>query len=195
MPIARFVHRRITYLGGLAGRSGGAARSRITGLGCGGNSRSRMGPTGLPIRRSSIWAGSSGRPGCSAIAPRLCAKGTGGGGGVLRVMNRGGVCRAGAAVAGRGGVMVPGRAGAMAPALGLAEEGRCPAGEARGWLRTGGEDRGFPGTAARGVGFATGCGTTCAWDSFSGGTRTACLATGPPLLRTFFGTAVVAMVL
>ena len=108
----------------------------------------------------------------------------GGGGGALRVINRGGVCRG----------------GAMVPALGLCAEGRCPGREggleaARAWLRTGGDDTGFPATAARGVGLAAGWGTICAWASLSAGTRTACFATDSPLLKTFFGTAVVAMVL
>ena len=59
--------------------------SRKTGAGCGGNSRSRMGPTGLPTRRSSVWPGSSGLPGCSIIARRVSANGTlGTGGGILR---------------------------------------------------------------------------------------------------------------
>lgn len=53
----------------------------------------------------------------------------------------------------------------------------------------------FSGAAARAVGLTAGCGETCALASCSGGMCTACFATGSPLLKAFFGTAVVAMVL
>src|ERR1700719_1126693 len=74
---------------------GGGAGGLIgaIGSGCGGNSTSRMGVTGLRARRSSTCCGSSGRPGCSSITGRLCSNVTGGGGGALRVMSGAGTGR------------------------------------------------------------------------------------------------------
>ncbi len=90
---------------------------------------------------------------------------------------------------------VPGETGRFsAVVLRPADEGGLAA-AASGWLRTGGAFTGFPGAAARAVGLTAGCGETCALASCSGGMRTACFATGSPLLKAFFGTAVVAMVL
>src|SRR5579862_3251493 len=165
-----------------------------------------MGPTGLPIRRFLICGGSSGRPGCRAIAARSSEKGKAVGGGVLRVINLEEVGRAASIFPARGL-----SAGALRPATGVlraaAEAGLLPAalllpaGEAvlaaaaRGWFWTGRALTNLPGAAARAVGLTAGCGETCALASCSGGMRTACFATGSPLLKAFFGTAVVAIVL
>lgn len=182
---------------GLAGRRGAI---------CGGNSRSIMGPTGLPIRRFSICAGSSGRPGCAIIAARSSEKGRAVGGGVLRVINLEEVGRAASIFPARGlsagplrpatGVLrAAAEAGLLSAALLLLAGDAVLAAAASGWFRTGGAFTGFPEVAARTVGLTAGCGETCALASCSGGMRTACFATGSPLLKAFFGTAVVAMVL
>src|ERR1700726_4386048 len=79
---------------GCFGGGGGAGRgigfSLTTGKGCGGNSRSLIGPGDLPALKLSSCGGSSGRPGCSTMASRLELKAGGTGGGVVLVINRGG---------------------------------------------------------------------------------------------------------
>lgn len=67
--------RMVQCLGGAAcGVGGGAAR--VTGAGCGGNSRSSMGPGGFRWYTFCICCGSSGRPGCTVMSGALCAKGS-----------------------------------------------------------------------------------------------------------------------
>ncbi len=165
-----------------------------------------MGPMGLPILRFSICTGSSGRPGCAAIAARCSEKGTAVGGGVLRVINLEEVGREASIFPDRGlpaealraatGVLLPAAETGLFPAAVLLPVGEAVlAAAASGWFCTGGAFTGLPGAAARAVGLTAGCGETCALASCSGGMRTACFATGSPLLKAFFGTAVVAMVL
>jgi hypothetical protein len=149
-----------------------------------------MGPTGLPTRRSSVWPGSSGLPGCSIIARRVSANGTlGTGGGILVIKPRD---------SDRDGIPPTGASRV------LAEDGcrgSFPAGRAASlpatsrWERTGGAGTGLPGVAARMVGFAAGCGVTGTLAICSGLSLTAWCATGCPLLKAFLGTAVVATVL
>ena len=68
-----------SYRGCFARGGGGGGRgiglSLTTGKGCGGNSRSIIGPTGLPALKLSSCGGSSGRPGCSTMASRVDVEG------------------------------------------------------------------------------------------------------------------------
>src|ERR1700686_385830 len=174
-----------------------------------------MGVTGLLARRSSTCCGSSGRPGCSNITGRLCSNMTGGGGGAFRVMSGGGTDRA-AAARGGGGVLSTGggtdllvlSVGGMFLSVGAAcrfgagpvllapvvvEPGAALLAGVKRRARAGGAGTGLPGKAAWRVGFTGGCGTICALASREGFIWATCGATGCPLLKTFFGTAVVAI--
>jgi hypothetical protein len=152
-----------------------------------------MGPTGLPTRRSSIWPGSIGLPGCSIIARRVSANGIlGTGGGILVIKPRD---------SDRDGFPGFRPTGASRVLAEAGCRGSSPAGRAAPlpvtsrWERTGGADTGLPGVAARMVGFAAGCGVTGTLAICSGLSLTAWCAIGCPLLKTFLGTAVVATVL
>src|SRR5207245_2046073 len=166
---------------GLAGT--GTGLSGITGATCGGNSLSCIGPTALPTRRSSSCGGSSGRPGCSDIAGRLCSKGIVGGGGAVLVVSLGGIARGGLLGSRDEDGVLPlggggrGRFAFPSGCVSLVTSGfgcRLPAGAGlpatwevlfaaiRCWARTGGGGTGFPGTAACFVGLTVGCGVISA---------------------------------
>jgi hypothetical protein len=104
---------------------------------------------------------------------RRCSNGTVGGGGGVLAITCGGI---------RGG-LTGGRARGSARELdsgdaaradpGLSAPGPALAATTGCGFRTGGVGTGFPGIAARGVGFTGGCGVTCALSSCCGGTLTA----------------------
>jgi len=160
----------------LDGTGGGAGLARGTGAICGGNSLSCIKPAALPARRFSSWCGSSGRPGCSDMNRRCSTNGTLGGGGVLRMINLRGEARSGLFSAVPDGGCAPaafdigGRTECCAGAGFFVTNGagrgswprvgRVPArallAVAKDWARTGGALTGFPGKAARTVGFTLG---------------------------------------
>src|SRR5882757_9523266 len=122
---------------------------------------------------------------------RCTVNGTCGGGGGTRVISLGGAAavRAGASgeiLSDMGAVLEIG--GGVRTALGAS---LAAVKEACGL--TGGAVTGFPGNAARKVGFTYGCGTICARSSCCGVRRTICRATGAPFRSTLAGTAVVAI--
>lgn len=171
---ASHIYRGCFATGGGGGR--GIGLSLTTGKGCGGDSRSIIGPAGLPALKLSSCGGSSGRPGCSIMASRVELKDGGSGGGVALVINLGGEvvigCPGGGtlcAALALGGVLRPVASGdvGFAPL-----PGRIAAWLARfatrGCDRTGGAATGFPGAAALGLGFTAGCGMTCAFASCCG---------------------------
>jgi hypothetical protein len=163
-----------TYRGCFATGGGrGIGLSLTTGKGCGGDSRSIIGPAGLPALKLSSCGGSSGRPGCSTMASRVDAKDGGIGGGVALVINLGGEV-----VEGRPGAGTLCAVLALGCVFGLVDAGDggfalLPARIAvwlvrfatRGCGRTGGAATGFPGAAALGFGLTAGCGMTCAFAS------------------------------
>jgi hypothetical protein len=147
---------------------------------CAGNSRSTMGPTGLPPLRFSICAGSSGRPGCSNIARFISLKDNPRSGGVALVTSPGGdverrspdasldsasVLEVAAGDVVRSGCRAAPGLVRVAPEFVLLEA-------TRGAERTVGVDTGRPAIAALRVGFTAGCGITCALANCSRGIET-----------------------
>lgn len=194
----------------LDGTGGGSGLTRGTDATCGGNSLSCIAPLTLPLRRFSICCGSSGRPGCSDMNRRCSANGTTGGGGVLRVIKLGGARSGPFSVFPDWGWVPAFRSGVRAECCagtgffvpnGVGRDSWPRAGRVststllaavKFWARTGGVLTGFPGRAARTVGFTLGWGITCARASCWGVNRTTWRATACPVLKTWTGTAVVA---